>query len=196
MIYIFLGFGAGKTSASLGKVVRALAHGKKIYYAQFLKNDKTSEAKWLKSQKNIEYKHTNSKLKLCNDDIQNVRGLLDDLRATIDEFDLIILDELLVCLDRTINGSKIITKEIFKDLITLCKNKNKNVVITGRIYSRDIRDYVTLLGDVVTNMYCRKHVFNRHCTKCNKDFEYYFNYCPICSNKLTDSKQSQCGLDY
>ena len=196
MIYIYFGFGAGKTSASLGKVIRALANDKKIYYAQFLKNDNTSEAKWLKSQENIRYINTNSSLRLNEKDIQKVNEILKDLIENIDNYDLIVLDELLVCLDRTINGNPILSKSTFNFLTDLCNTKNKNMVITGRVYSRDIRDYVTLRGDIVTNMYCKKHVFNRHCNHCNKDFEYYYNYCPICARKLTESRESIKGLDY
>ena len=35
-----------------------------------------------------------------------------------------------------------------------------------------------------------------HCNHCNKDFEYYYNYCPICARKLTESRESIKGLDY
>jgi len=44
-IQVYTGDGKGKTTASMGLVLRALGSGMKVYFGQFLKNHRYSEIK-------------------------------------------------------------------------------------------------------------------------------------------------------
>lgn len=56
LIHIYEGDGKGKTTTAIGLSIRCAGSGGKVLFAQFLKNDSSSEIKILTKLENIEYR--------------------------------------------------------------------------------------------------------------------------------------------
>ena len=54
LIHIYCGDGKGKTTAAIGLAIRAAGAGRKVLFAQFLKDGSSSELKILRNLENIE----------------------------------------------------------------------------------------------------------------------------------------------
>jgi len=191
MIFSIFGYGKFKTEASLGMVVRAISNHEKILVIQFLKKDNTSEASFLKQQLNVDYFTTQSELKLTEEDKKRCDNLLIYAHENMKEYDLIVLDESLIALDYNY-----MSMELFDKFIKKAKKNDKDVCLTGRIYSKSLRTKIIDISDIASNNHCEKHAFNSFCEKCKKDYQYYFKFCPICGRKLKQPKEAKRGRDY
>lgn len=157
-IHIYCGNGKGKTTASIGLAIRAYGSGMRVMFAQFLKDNTSSEIGVLKSigegfvvaegegvekfvfnMSKEEFEHTansqNKKLSACI----KLKG----------EFDLIILDEILGAIE-----TKIIDENTVLEFL---KNKPENleVVLTGRNPSKNI----VAMADYISDINMVKHPF-------------------------------------
>ena len=161
LTHIYYGNGKGKTTASIGLIIRQLSNNKKVLLIQFLKNPQDkfsqfSEITFLEKQKGIQIFQfgskdwvTDSKNKDALNEVKKALVFLKE-KIVLDEFDLIVADEILYALELGL-----LNENDIKDLI---KNKNKKVelVLTGSHKEFDCFK----LANYVTNINKIKHPFD------------------------------------
>lgn len=156
MVHVYTGNGKGKTTSAIGLAVRAAGAGLNVYIGQFAKGRKYSELKSLEKFDNIDIEQFGRKkfiknspeeidLKKAKDGYKKIKEILNS-----NQYDLVILDEanIAVYLD-------LFTVEELLDLIEE-RNKEIEVVLTGRMADRKIIEY----ADLVTEMKEIKHYYN------------------------------------
>lgn len=154
---VYTGNGKGKTTASMGLILRAVGAGLSVYFGQFIKDMEYSEIKILKKLPGvtIEQYGTGSGCLIDRnpdkDDIDCAQnGLKKANEALISgKYDLIIMDEINVAY-----GLNLLSIE---DLTDTAKKRPKNVelVFTGRYAPKEI----IALADLVTEMKEVKHYY-------------------------------------
>lgn len=195
-IYSIMGYGKGKTESAVGMAIRALANNHKVLFAQFLKDGHSSEVQYLKDKMTIMTSNTEKLVLPKNktiEDVQQVSEFLTNVEQELiaDEYDLLVLDEILVALDMDMVSHNMVTR-----LLNMCKSMNIDVYMTGRVRSKDTRLWVETVSDSVTNAYCVKHMYDTYCPHCNKPYPYYYTYCPDCGSQLDVSRPCKLGRDY
>jgi len=159
-IHVYTGNGKGKTTAALGLAMRSAGYGLKTYFLMFMKSFPYSEKKAIiKLSDNIT-------LSACGHDefvfkkeepstelINEISLALDNAKNAMlsGEFDIIILDEILVSI-----YFKLLEEE---KLISFINEKPNNVelVLTGRYATETI----IKLADLVTEMKEIKHYYSK-----------------------------------
>lgn len=195
-IYSIFGYGKGKTESAVGMVIRALAHGDKVLFAQFLKDGSSSEIKYLEDKVDVLTSGTCGVVlpqnKTC-DDIDACAELYRKVfnKIATGEYNLLVLDESLVALDMGL-----ISNSMLELLLKECDSMEVDVYLTGRIRSADLRQHIINISDCATNAYCEKHMYNRHCNCCHNDYPFHYTYCPDCGAELDACKPCICGRDY
>ena len=171
LVIVFTGNGKGKTTASLGMVLRTIGHGHKVAIIQFIKGAwKTGEEKALKNFSNFINWHslgegftweTQDRVR----DKMFVREAWELAKKYINEptYKLVLLDEINIALKfGYIEAEEIIT------FIKSLKNQNKHIVLTGRNAPKEIIEF----ADLVTEMKSIKHPFKEQGIKAQKCIEY------------------------
>lgn len=170
LVHIYTGDGRGKTSISLGMVMRAVGNNMSVLFCQFLKGQPTSELNSLEKlgvkvlrvdgfEKFIAFMSENEK-KDCKSAHQLCynRMKADFLSG---EYDLVVLDEVMAA----------ITLSMFSldDIVSLVKSKPDNVelVLTGRDAPQELLD----LADYVSEIKSVKHPYDKG-IKARKGIEY------------------------
>ena len=160
LTHIYYGSGKGKTTASIGLIIRQLSINKKVLLIQFLKNPQEafsqySEISFLEKQKNILIKQFGTKEWVKENNIDAKKEALNAFnflkeKIVLEEFDLIVADEILYALELNLLEEK--------DIIDLINNKNKKVelVLTG---SHKFFDCFNL-ANYVTEIKKIKHPFD------------------------------------
>jgi cob(I)alamin adenosyltransferase len=161
---IYTGEGKGKSTASMGLMLRALGCGFRVYYLRMMKPRwKTGELAICPSlhanltYKNVEQDWILSRSKNIPEHVQAMRiALIREMEqlGTIlagGEFDLVIVDEINYCIHRELIS--------LDDAIALVKKRPSHVelVFTGRY----AREELIELADVVTEMRKVKHHFDK-----------------------------------
>lgn len=159
-IQIYTGNGKGKSTAAIGQAVRAAGFGLKSYIAQFMKEYPYNEIESLK--------HLSEWITVeqyCGDEFVYKKELPGEeelvkakkgLQSAKDkmlscEFDLIILDEVIVAIYFHLIE--------IKEVIEIVKSKPENVelILTGRYCSEELIE----LADLVTEMKEVKHYYQK-----------------------------------
>ena len=201
LIYSFFGYGSGKTKSAFGMCLRAIANNEKILVVQFLKSPTsfdTGEVRLCREHfpsMRIE-QFGFDKITLASNvnetDKNECQKAWDFLLSEIkkESYSLIVLDEVLPSLDM-----KLITQ---KQLFEFLDNRtiNIDVVLTGRINSKSLRNNIIEVSDIATDMYARKHVWNRLCPRCNVEYKYSDNFCSLCGKELNLSKKAKKGREF
>ncbi len=164
LIQIYTGDGKGKTTAAFGLALRAAGHGGKALVYQFLKPD-TLEL----GERNVLDSHCEGivvkwldvpwDMLRSGDDEEHKQRVREAIHAVMQEletaahekyYDLIILDEIVFCLNRGLAS--------MDDVRCLIKNRSEQVeiVMTGRGASDELIE----LADLVTEMRLIKHPFD------------------------------------
>ena len=156
-VHIYTGEGKGKTTSALGLSVRAVCAGLKVYFAQFLKGQETSElclvSNFATDAFTIRQFGTEHFVigKPSQRDIEVARyGFEEILKITkSSQYDLIVLDEFNTALHFELIP--------IQQAIDLIRNKNPKteLVITGRNAPKELLD----IADLVTEMREIKHYF-------------------------------------
>lgn len=155
-ILIFTGDGKGKTTAALGMALRAVGHGQRVSFVQFLKNDATTGELaaarhlpgmsieqaglgFVPSPTHVAYAAHRQAAQAA---LARVEQVLDSGAA-----DLVVLDEVCVA----------ISKQLL-DVATVLRvlghaRAGTNIVLTGRGASAELME----AADTVTSMTCVKH---------------------------------------
>jgi cob(I)alamin adenosyltransferase len=96
-------------------------------------------------------------------------------------YDLLILDEILVALNLGL-----ITQKSFFEFISKIKEDmpNLEIVLTGRMWSEPLFDKIKDISNLMSDIRCEKHYFQKTCKVCKREFEYRSVFCPNCGNPL------------
>ena len=159
LIHIYCGDGKGKTTAAIGLAVRAAGAGKKVIFAQFLKNGTSSEIQILSRLDSVTPYFLSSHrgfIKNMNEkERENAQSdftklFRDVIQKAKEEADLLILDEAIA----SCNYGMIPEGE----LLIFLKEKpaELEVVMTGRNPSKQLLK----LADYVTEMKKVKHPYD------------------------------------
>ena len=194
MIYSIYGFGKGKTETAIGMCIRALGNDEKVLYVQFMKNGNSGEISILEDLGVGVLASGNKSLSFFNSkEIETERQLLNLVRQKqrlrkILKYELIILDEILVCVDMGM-----ITFEELRDFV---ENIGCDVCMTGRIRSHDLRKKIANISDICSNNFSVKHNYNTYCEDCNQEYKYHYKHCPQCGKVLKISTPAKKGRDF
>lgn len=160
LIHIYTGDGKGKTSASLGLLIRAYGADFKTIFFQFLKGQYTSELKTL-DKLNIPYFRTDNVKKfipymteqekqVCIDD--HIK-CYEKAKSSIlsGDYDVIVLDEIIPAINLDLIN--------LDDVLALLKNKPKHteIILTGRDPSKKL----TEIANYVSFIKSEKHPFDK-----------------------------------
>ena len=155
-VHLYTGNGKGKTTAALGLALRAAGAGLKVYFAQFVKGQATSELKSLKKfSRRITVRQFGRGAFIKGRTVEADRTFacrgLEAVEKAVRRgtYDVVILDEICVaCRYNLVPISKII------DLIKIRPDRME-VVLTGRCAPKGL----IKIADIVTEMKEVKHYF-------------------------------------
>lgn len=156
LIHLYHGEGKGKSTASFGLALRAIASGKKVVVCQFLKNGKSGEVLALENKFGVIIYTAKNIEKFSWQMDENERKLSYNLhneifeKAINEQCDLLILDEICaVCTTELIDIEKV---ENFLEN----RPKNTEIVLTGR----NPQQFMLEKADYITEMKKIKHPFD------------------------------------
>ena len=156
MVHVYHGDGKGKTTAATGLAVRASQAGYRVIFAQFLKDDSSSEIKQLKSIQGIKVMHPDhffgfvSKmtdeekkiLKQSNDKV--LEEIIKETELAGNEKILVVLDEILHAINYNLVDGKLVER-----LVEMSSGSEEaELCMTGRNPGEELlnkADYVTLM---------------------------------------------------
>lgn len=156
---IFTGEGKGKTTAALGMAVRAVGHGEKVFFLQFIKSDgQTGEANFLRGVSGIAWELGGEGFvpSPASPEYEKHREAaatsLVRAREAIKsgEFSLVVLDEILIAVSK-----RLIMEE---EVLGLLQDEKRccHIVLTGR----GAAERLVQVADTVTEMRCLKHAYD------------------------------------
>jgi cob(I)alamin adenosyltransferase len=154
-ILIFTGDGKGKTTASLGMVLRNAGHGKATRFIQFVKSQLTGEHEAIKVLPNVDAEQVGLGF-LPKADSENFNAHKDAAakglilaRAAIDsdKYDMVILDEICFAV-----ASGLLTEDQVIETVNKARPE-QCIVLTGR----GATEKLIAIADTVTEMKCIKH---------------------------------------
>lgn len=158
-VHVYTGNGKGKTTASLGLIVRALGSDFKVLLVQFLKGRDYGELHSLAKFENLDIKRfgrgvfIRKKENVTDEDIRLVNEGYEVLKDAImtEKYNLIVADEIFGTLRYDLLK--------VEDIAYLIENKNENIelVLTGR----DVPQKIIDMADLVTEMREIKHYFKK-----------------------------------
>ena len=175
LVQIYTGEGKGKTTAAFGLALRAAGHGEKVLIYQFLKPGSLELGerdlvnthcggiivKWLDKPWDM---FRSQKDPAQAQRVQNaIANVIKELETAAHEryFDVIVLDEIVYCLNQGLARMEDISRLI------QCRDPRVELVLTGRGASEELID----LADLVTEMRLLKHPYNNG-TPARKGIEY------------------------
>ena len=163
LIQIYTGTGKGKTTAALGLALRAAGHGNDVLFCQFLKpaSIDSGERKAIENIPNITIRILQHPwdMKHSFDDpaaVKQAKTAIQDMLKEISlcaknkQFDMIILDEIVFCINKNL--------ACLNDIKSIINSKNPHVelVLTGRGASDELIE----LANLVTEMKPLKHPYD------------------------------------
>lgn len=164
LVHIYTGDGKGKTTAAIGLAVRAAGAGKKVFFSQFMKGQKTSELNSLALIPGIEILRSNRDFpffnKMTDEDKLEQRKIHDAIICRLMEAldqnkaDVIILDELTYPYDWGL-----VDVSMVEELLDKAKDRCE-VVITGRNPDEKLIER----ADYITEMKCVRHPYDKGVT--------------------------------
>lgn len=151
MIIVITGDGKGKTTSSIGQIIRALGHKQKVCLIQLFKGeDFYGEQKILSTLQGLDFFSYAKKHPFCFKEItkeqviQECKQAINKLNEIINKnkYDLVVLEEFNIATrDCYIESDTLI--DIVKRL-----SVNSNVVVTGRQAHKDLIDAADLVSEV------------------------------------------------
>ena len=217
LIQTYTGSGKGKTTSAFGLVMRAMGSEWNVLIAQFLKGDSSVDRVYgelkscrkfkdnitiIQSHDTVPYKvilehNKDDEDKLLvreawlsmTDELQIGKAKTEVLAQDwVEEYtkpyDMLVLDEILGALNLSLISQKAFF-EFIKD--TKERRPDLEIVLTGRIWSEPLYDKIKDISDLMTDLRCVKHYFNRTCPTCKRSFEFRSNYCPNCGGLLVST---------
>ena len=160
MIIVITGNGKGKTTSSIGQIVRALGHNQKVCLVQLFKGeDFYGEQKILTKLKGLDFFSFAKKHPFCFKNItkeqivEECKQAINKLKEIIKDnnYNLIVLEEFNIAI-----RDKFVEETLLIDIINQL-NKKSNVVITGRGASSKLIE----VADLVSEVKEVKHPYNK-----------------------------------
>ena len=161
LIHIKCGDGSGKTTSSIGLIMRAVGHGRRAMLVQFLKNGLSGELNALRSlpgihvlsgPENTRFTNVMSDTDRTAARIQYQRYLDVAIRtARAGQIDLLVLDEVMGAIQTGLLSEAAVLEFLRS------KPSDLEVVLTGRDPSDDILD----LADYVSDIRCVRHPYQK-----------------------------------
>ena len=151
MIIVITGNGKGKTTSSIGQIVRALGHNQKVCLIQLFKGESFyGEQNILTKLENLDFfsfakKHPfcfkevskEQVIKECEQSLNKLKEISQD-----NKYNLIVLEEFNIAL-----RDNFIDETFFINTVKKL-NENSNVVITGRGASQKLIDVADLVSEI------------------------------------------------
>lgn len=155
---IFTGEGKGKTTAALGMAFRASGHGLQVLVIQFVKESDTGEIFAANTMGNMRIVQTGlgflpdaKNKEYCKHKFAAKEGMAIAAESIESgNYDLIIMDEICVAVNKGLLNEKDVIKVIAK------ANPKMSLVLTGRHAPQGLID----LADTVSNIECIKHGYH------------------------------------
>ncbi len=158
-VHLYCGDGKGKTTCSMGLLVRAAGSGKRVLLYQFMKDNSSSERKILSHIPNITVlpgdekvmftfqmtKEQKEQKKTEND------AMLNKIFGMMKDYDMVVLDEAIYAI-----GSGVLSEEIVFDVLDH-RPENVEIVLSGRGPS----DELIQRADYVSEIKKIKHPFDQ-----------------------------------
>ena len=160
LVLINTGPGKGKTTAALGVVLRALGHGQRVVFLQFIKSKATGESRFLEryaADKPDSLWYGRLGLGFVGrggataEDLAKAAEAMATAEKVRDGADLVVLDEVNVALDLGL-----VDIERVKGFLEE-KPERQSVILTGRGCPKELYD----LADTVTEMADIKHAYRQ-----------------------------------
>lgn len=159
-VQVYYGDGKGKTTAALGQAIRAFGNGRRVAFIYFDKGGENYNERKVLDQLGIKYYSFGRDRRspdggfdfsLREEDVMMARQSLAKLKEIENDYDLIVLDEVLNAI-----RLKMMTED---DLIRYLENKpaQLELVLTGRGLPGALRER----ADLVTEMKLEKHYFDQ-----------------------------------
>jgi len=157
-IQIYTGNGKGKTTASLGLCLRAIANGMKVFYGQFLKSGESSEFSILRSFDNFEYHSFGPVRFICGrnpseEELKAAEKSVEDVikRLKSGDYDVMVLDEIFPALN-----AGLIPETAIENIIK-ARSEKTELILTGR----GAPENIIAIADLVTEMREVKHYWTK-----------------------------------
>lgn len=155
MILVYTGNGKGKTSATVGQAIRALGHGMRVAFGQFMKRDEQAGEQTVLTQLLEKRFRAGGMGFLTTAEDRPLHRkaaleLLEWAKAQFTRVDMLLLDEALYAL-----GYGLVTEDELKDLMRLAEEHNVHLVLSGR----NAPEWLTEQADLVTEMQEIKHPY-------------------------------------
>jgi len=149
IVMVYTGDGKGKTTAACGLVLRAVGHGHKVAFVQFLKGQPTGEIeamrKFLPDVALFRYGR-DVFVDQSNPDPLDLQLAAQGLRQVVDllqsDLDLLVLDEVNVAIDYGLVSADKLVKALAQ------RKPNMTVVLTGRGLSPQIESMADMISEV------------------------------------------------
>lgn len=147
LVQVYMGNGKGKTTAATGLAVRAAGHGNKVKIIGFMKGRDYGEYNFLDDSNLISIKRSGRDEFVDREDpdqidIEMAKEGLKEAKESLNEYDLIILDEINVVLDYGLISTK--------KIIELIKSRPENteIILTGRNPPEKIIEIANLVSEI------------------------------------------------
>ncbi len=146
MIFVITGNGKGKTTSSVGMVVRALGNNLKCAVFQFIKQNPLNTGEFrILSSLGVDWKNYGMGFVRNEDDIKAVSALCikgwHDFLSVADRYDFVVLDEFTYVLNMGILKTE--------EVVSALNNLKAHIVITGRDADRLLMDAADTVSEVV-----------------------------------------------
>ncbi len=151
MLQVYTGNGKGKTTASVGQMIRYSGYNKKAIFVQFLKTTTTGEVLFLEKCENIKvmrvekyFPFSNKMSKEQLDEIREIHNQLFDEALELledSENNFVVFDEII----STYNLNLVDKKRV---LNFLSSNKDNIIIITGRDCPKEILDIADYISEI------------------------------------------------
>ena len=153
MIQTYFGNGKGKTTAAVGSAIRFAGCENKVLYAEFLKNNASSELTILKCMKNVEVLSSDECYNLF-DNLKEERTkdltcaytkLLQCVKEKADSVKMIVLDEILDAID-----FGYVNEDEFISWLNTTKD-NHEIILTGHKLTEkiaEVSDYISEIKEI------------------------------------------------
>lgn len=161
LTHIYHGMGKGKTTAAIGLCIRALGHGKKILFVQFMKARESGELSILRSFEGLKILRSKSfdkfSFQMSEQEKQDCRlnnnALLQEVKNIIKEQcpDMLVMDEIIGTYDKNLIDQCAVLELIKK------KPEKMELVMTGRNPHAELLE----LADYVSEIVKVKHPFDQ-----------------------------------
>ncbi|MBN3036567.1 MAG: cob(I)yrinic acid a,c-diamide adenosyltransferase [Bacteroidales bacterium] len=160
-IHVYTGDGKGKTTAALGLALRAAGHGMKTSIIQFMKGFSYGEISAIQNLPVIKVEQFGWPECIRREEVtemhreRTVKGLdVARLRILSGNYEVVILDEILVAV-----WFGLVTEQQVLDIME-CEPRTCELILTGR----KATEQIMRCADLVTEMTCVKHYFDRGVT--------------------------------